>query len=97
MITLDETIFENFQLLISENLSFSKSGFFQYKRSSDFYCSINSVENFEESTCLSDREILPHPLLMMKTLDVDWWIIQTHRAQMMKIILGHHQEKEDLW
>ena len=48
--------------MISENLCFSKSGFFQYKRSSDFYCSIISLENFEESTCLSDREILPHPL-----------------------------------
>ena len=56
VITLDEKDFENFQLLISENLSF---GFFQYKRSSDFYCSINSVENFEESTCLSDRDITP--------------------------------------
>ena len=35
--------FENFQLLISENLSFSKSGFFQYKKLIYFTISINRV------------------------------------------------------
>ena len=47
--------------MISEKLNFSKSGFFQYKRTTKFYCSTISVQNFEESTCLSDREILPKP------------------------------------
>ena len=75
MITLDEKDFENFQLLISENLSFSKSGFFQYKRSSDFYCSINSVENFEESTCLSDR-VMP----LGDEVLIDQETLKTHRT-----------------
>ena len=82
-------------MILAEDFSdFRKSGIFQYKRSSDFYCSINSLENFELSTYLSDREILPHLLLMMKSINPSCWIVQTQRAQMVKIILDHTKEKK---